>query len=751
MGKRDIKRQIELWPQAYGGPQWLKGKKSAISLGRYDDVDHCGKLLLEFIEAQPQIRRQIIAASAVLIKVNLTSDELPENGRTTSPFVLGVILDVLFSIGLRPGQLLVADSSVIGVDTTVAAVRSGIMEACTDKGVTFLDLNVGPFVEIQVPNARRISVVSVHQLGIDKDIFKINCAKIKTTYGSPVGLSVKNLKGLIHRDAKLSFHLLGVQDCLVDLRHILTCDLNILEGFPASELGQAKACNILGISDDDILLDGAVSTLIGIPYDNVPHLKQLVEESSERMDFLKALQESQMAKAIHNKFRYAQHGVSDFGQDFGVEMIDGKPCSACLESFYKALVRLDKKDSVSTRSAYVLGQWHVDTRWERYLKVPLVFVGTCSLESVAANGLSSEEYPSSARNRRNMSRRTAIPGCPPTIDSMCSILERIHASDIKHSEHSPERRSRFISDGIKILPLHTTAIKESILEVIRLMPKEEISFTDLPARVAVQCELLTSAICHQMNWDFLRARIKEAAVKDIHHWDFDRIRHTVKKDIEELLSGYTKPERIRSEERARLVRELCHISTDDEQTFYEILERTENRILGPGGLISVLSRSKVFTEDPQAKKAQVLIHSLLREKLWMAIDEENIRPAVDYHVMRLYIRRGNVFPRTKAGEQYLRDNIRRRTPTTSTLRSQVADAIRIVAISAKCSIVDVNSAEWWIGRTVCTRKAPDCNLVKNESSWLRSRFSECPYKGSCLSNGSAGEPFNEPLDTSRYY
>ena len=40
-----------------------------------------------------------------------------------------------------------------------------------------------------------------------------------------------------------------------------------------------------------------------------------------------------------------------------------------------------------------------------------------------------------------------------------------------------------------------------------IIPKEYIVFSDFPLNVAISCEIICAAICHQMNWDYLRNTI----------------------------------------------------------------------------------------------------------------------------------------------------------------------------------------------------------------------------------------------------
>lgn len=64
--------------------------------------------------------------------------------------------------------------------------------------------------------------------------------------------------------------------------------------------------------------------------------------------------------------------------------------------------------------------------------------------------------------------------------------------------------------------------------------------------------------------------------------------------------------------------------------------------------------------------------------------------------------------------------------------------------------IDVlNSIEWWIGRSICKRDNPDCELVSSHTNWVKPVFDKCPYACNCLAYNTdkkllhANEPQNK--------
>ena len=397
------------------------------------------------------------------------------------------------------------------------------------------------------------------------------------------------------------------------------------------------------------------------------------------------------------KLRYAIHGISELASDFSIDILDCSPCTSCLESFYKALVRLTKADLLPHDRKYVLGLRYTDDKEEAFKSEQTVFVGVCAFGS----------NPTGTSNLVvDQAGHVLIPGCPPTIDSIVYRLQQLSISkseSVDTADTGPLsdsdislrpliRPSALISEWIQVPLIDNALAANNLKAAVDVMPREAVDFVELGTQIAAQCELVAAAICHQINWDFLRGKIKEETIRNVHRWDVNRIKATTPEEIEDLLLGYSRKERVRARERAEMLRSLSSLFPLKDCSFADILTEIGPNLAGPRGLLQLLRKARVFSEDPEMKKAQVLVHSLHRSKLWNCNDEVNIRPAIDYHIMRLYIRRGSICARTKEGEKYLKENVRRRSSTTSALRALVAEAMRAVASYSGKSLVDVNGA-----------------------------------------------------------
>ena len=128
-------------------------------------------------------------------------------------------------------------------------------------------------------------------------------------------------------------------------------------------------------------------------------------------------------------------------------------------------------------------------------------------------------------------------------------------------------------------------------------------------------------------------------------------------------------------------------------------------------------KAKVFSEDPEQKKLQVLLHNIARVNIISGIDAL-CKPAIDYHIMRLYIRRGDITPNTSLGYEFLNNKISRKASTVAAFRSVVANALNYSSFCTNIPIPQINYIDWWIGRSVCLKENPNCTNLGDTSKWL---------------------------------
>ncbi len=244
------------------------------------------------------------------------------------------------------------------------------------------------------------------------------------------------------------------------------------------------------------------------------------------------------------------------------------------------------------------------------------------------------------------------------------------------------------------------------------------------------------AICHQINWDFLHKALSDRLLCLDFKKMADKLANISAPEIQMWLKGYNRPERIKSSERADLLRDIGRKIRDKwHSDATELLSASKNKIAGEQGFAKQLDFFRAYREDPLRKKTNILIHDLVRFRIIIFNDNEAIEPAVDYHIIRLSLRTGKVFPKYKKVFEYLKEPRHPRARFMNLLRQRVSDALVLTSRFSTATIPDVNNFEWQVGRTICLTNEPICvkSSLENRAvtSTSKKQYKLCPYENFC--------------------
>lgn len=244
--------------------------------------------------------------------------------------------------------------------------------------------------------------------------------------------------------------------------------------------------------------------------------------------------------------------------------------------------------------------------------------------------------------------------------------------------------------------------------------------------------LCVAAICHQINWDYLSNRL--AVIFEASHITAEYLSKVSAREVAGWLEDYNKPERIRAAERASLLRDLGQILVRDYAgDATKILIDSNRKLVGPDGFLLRLDAFASFKEDPLRKKSNVLIHEIVRAGIARFEDEGNIQPAIDYHIIRLYLRTGRVVPLHQATLDLLKEDSSPRPRLVKLIRKSVGEALSLTALYANLSIPYVNGLEWQIGRGICERGTPKCTGPISEALFpFLNEHGVCPNVKFCF-------------------
>lgn len=130
----------------------------------------------------------IKSGETVVVTPNWVKNVPPSTGTIVGPGSLQVILEIVK--GYNPGRVVVACGSG-GADTHTVLAEQGFFEVIEDAEVEFIDLNYGPYTELELENCIPEKIM-VNRLLDDADVI-ISYTQIKQHEEATVTLGIKNI------------------------------------------------------------------------------------------------------------------------------------------------------------------------------------------------------------------------------------------------------------------------------------------------------------------------------------------------------------------------------------------------------------------------------------------------------------------------------------------------------------------------------------------------------------------------------
>lgn len=336
--------------------------------------------------------------------------------------------------------------------------------------------------------------------------------------------------------------------------------------------------------------------------------------------------------------------------------------------------------------------------------------------------------------------------------AMDKIQNKKMKTAIKSNQQTPRVSIKTLEGfGVAPIPFWECDFEVVYPVLAKILPSEKTVFTDFSLNTAVVCEIICSSICHQMNWDFLRIAVRNKTESNEEWLSPDYLSQISEEEVFEMFANYPKPERIRKEERAKLLRSIgCWL-----KRFNPVENAFLNRagdLLACSVIRSNLLSCEVFSNDPEEKKLHLLFQKLaaFSELAGLA---KYCQPAIDYHLIRCYLRRGLLVAKTKYAKDFLyNSNTQRKESTMAAIRHLCAEILLNICDYTGLDTNAVNQIEWNIGRSICIRDNPDCFLKSKDAKWLKPNFQVCPFFDSCASTSNKELlQLNEPIYTGSSY
>lgn len=273
-------------------------------------------------------------------------------------------------------------------------------------------------------------------------------------------------------------------------------------------------------------------------------------------------------------------------------------------------------------------------------------------------------------------------------------------------------------------------------EVLSVIPQEIYTFDHFDLDTAIMCEVVCATICHQINWDFLRAAVLKYTQKNNGHLSAGDLQLITDATVLEMLGHYNKRGNIKARERAKMLQSLGKWAGKYSQ-IRDVFLTGEKKLRPINQVKDALLKCTIFSSDPEEKKLNLLLQKLNLLEPLSGIGKY-AKPAIDYHLLRLYLRRGLIYARTKYAYDYISNpEISRKENTVAALRELCSKLLSQIALYTGLDITSVNLVEWHVARSVCDRDNPDCELKGVEAQWLKPKYKQCPFCATCTARNTS--------------
>src|SRR4030042_1064862 len=235
----------------------------------------------------------------------------------------------------------------------------GLEKFADTIGAQVVDLRNGGHRTVKVKEPLYFKEIEISDYALDVDMI-VSLAKMKMVNVCSVSLSLKNIKGVMRPEWKHRFHCNGLNQGIVDLNKTIKPHIAIIDATFAQDQVARKhfPVGLIIISNNCVAADAVCTRIMGLDPADVEHimLAQKAGFGTAKMDEIEVIGEK--LENLIGKFKFS-NPVSPFehakksGGDF--EIIQGNPCSACLNELGNDLMHLGKNRNKLKNAAILVG------------------------------------------------------------------------------------------------------------------------------------------------------------------------------------------------------------------------------------------------------------------------------------------------------------------------------------------------------------------------------------------------------------
>ncbi len=283
------------------------------------------------------LERKIEGKESFVLKPNLVTASLPDNGATTHTEIIEAIIKRLHRCGKK--NITIAESSWVGASTEEAMRRLGYHDIARKYDVKLLDIKKDKFRKAEYDGVQ----IELSESVLNAD-FVINLPVLKGHCQTKMTSAMKNLKGCISDRSKRDFHRWGLMKPIAALNALITPSLTIVDSICGDldfeEGGTPVETDRMMLSEDPIALDVLGASLMGYTPEEIPYITigAAYRNVSTKLDDIDIVTlnkpEKGNAKPKGTTARLARYTDPD------------QACSACYASLIHAIKRLDEDGGI---------------------------------------------------------------------------------------------------------------------------------------------------------------------------------------------------------------------------------------------------------------------------------------------------------------------------------------------------------------------------------------------------------------------
>jgi hypothetical protein len=248
---------------------------------------------------------------------------------------------------------------------------------------------------------------------------------MKTHDMFPVTLGLKNMKGVIQDQDKKRFHIIGVEQAVVDINKLVLPHLTVIDGTVGMEgigpmHGEPVNLGLIVASMDTVAADAVGASIMGVDPQEVGHIRMAAEQGLGCSDLSEIDVVGKTIDEVRRPFQIAKADLKAFEKKLGIQVVESGACSGCRQVVDSLFAHYMKNDlDIFKDRTIVFGQ---NVKLPSKVKGKLICFGPCA--------------------KKYKDQGDYMPGCPPMQENVMEYfgveIESEHTAAIAAGLQSEE-------------------------------------------------------------------------------------------------------------------------------------------------------------------------------------------------------------------------------------------------------------------------------------------------------------------------